>query len=126
MRVTRKGRNNYAISGEFETFQNWGNENTMHYQLTNSHGMLLYRGSKPFCEAFNWQHPIVMKMRASTTIPPGNYCPMPKGNYVVVDLRLQEEDLPLVAVKDTYTAHVKMTAPDGHMMQAYKVQFSIS
>ncbi|XP_053690737.1 uncharacterized protein LOC128739284 [Sabethes cyaneus] len=126
VRVARKGRNDFVISGEYALLRNYGNENTFYYELKNSRGMSLIRGSKPFCEALNSKQAIVRKLREYSTMPPGNCCPLPKGKYEIVNFRVQERDLPLVAVKDSYTVYGKVAAPDGHMMLAFKAQFSIS
>ncbi|XP_055549812.1 uncharacterized protein LOC129732711 [Wyeomyia smithii] len=125
IRVTRRGRNNYVISGDAELFQNWGNENLVKYDISNSKGVPMIRGSQPFCELFNSNNYFALKIRNASTIPPGKYCPLPKGRYEIVNFQVEDGELPLIAVKDTYTADARMTAPDGHMVLAYKINFSI-
>ncbi|XP_055543740.1 uncharacterized protein LOC129729254 [Wyeomyia smithii] len=125
-RVTRKARNTCVLSGDFEILKNWGNEYMTHFYIENSIGMIMFKTSEPFCELLNSEFAIAKKFREHSTIPPGNYCPLPKNRYEVNNYRMDDSDLPIIVPKDTYTLITKIIASDGHLVLGYKVTVAVS
>ncbi|XP_053690739.1 uncharacterized protein LOC128739285 [Sabethes cyaneus] len=122
IRLTRMSRNNFVVTGDVEYLKNFGNE----YTVRNSLDRLIYAKSEPFCDLFNSPYVFMKRFREASGVPPGNYCPLPKNRYVVDNFRIQDTDLPLVALKDTYTISVEATAvADGHRVIAFKFRVTI-
>lgn len=85
----------------------------------------MVRGKVPFCEMFNSDNKYVMKIRQRSSFPPGNYCPLPKNRYAINELEFDDDDLPAVALQNTYTFVADVIAPDGHRVFAYAVKCTV-
>ncbi|XP_055543739.1 uncharacterized protein LOC129729253 [Wyeomyia smithii] len=126
IRVTRKARNTFVMSGDVEFLRNWGNEYTVYYHVETSIGMILIKNSEPFCEFFNSELAVVKKFRQYSTVPPGNYCPLPKNRYEVNNYGVDESDLPMMLPKDTYTLIAKVMTSDEHVVLSYTLKIAVS
>ncbi|XP_058825701.1 uncharacterized protein LOC131685775 [Topomyia yanbarensis] len=127
VRVTRKNRNRFAITGDFELNQNWGDENEVSFDIKsrNGKGPSIYGGKASFCEFLNMENSIIDAFRKASNLPPVGTCPLLKGKYAINEFEVQEEDLPPVMVKDQYVVSARMTGSNGKQVVAYKIKLSV-
>lgn len=126
VRVTRKQRNVYVISGSFEVTQNWGNQMQVLYTISaaNKLGPPIMMGNSGFCDFYNSKNEVMQKVRENAKMP--SDCPLAKGVYHIKDFELNEKMLPPMVPQGQYKAYVKMNSPDGKHVGAYTVQATVT
>ncbi|XP_038120748.1 uncharacterized protein LOC119770266 [Culex quinquefasciatus] len=128
LRVTRKKRNSFSLSGDFEANQNWGNENVGTFEVRGKDGSgpVLLSGKHHFCDFYNSDMEMVKAVIAASNMPPQGTCPLPKGKYAIDGFEIHEKDLPVVVMKDKYVVRATVMSPDGKVVVGYKVRLTVS
>ncbi|XP_058447086.1 uncharacterized protein LOC131427689 [Malaya genurostris] len=127
VRVSRKSRNRFAISGEFELYQNLGNENEVMYSVrgNSGKGAIIVAGKSTFCKFLNMKHPIADAFRSASNLPPVGTCPLERAKYTIKNFEIKEHDLPPTMMSDQYVFVGRMTNNEGKQIIAYQVKFSV-
>ncbi|XP_055644106.1 uncharacterized protein LOC129780149 [Toxorhynchites rutilus septentrionalis] len=127
LRVTRKKRNCFVITGDFELIKNWGNDNVATYEIKRAtgNGPPVMSGKSSFCDLYNSDAAVVDAVRKASSMPPKGGCPIPKGKYTVDGFELKEEDLPMMLPAGQYVVSAKVDSVQGTQVVAYKVYITV-
>lgn len=86
IRVTRKDRTTFVISGDMEYLRNFGNEYQIKTEISNSEGKTLIKNVLPACEFFKKDKMTWPQIVANSNVPKNAPCPFPK---VLIEKHIQ-------------------------------------
>ncbi|CAO1395977.1 unnamed protein product [Diamesa hyperborea] len=106
LRVTKKSRHSFVISGDFEFKRNIGDEITMKLEFKNDAGVTLISISSPFCEFTKKNKSFWPGIVEASNMPQNNPCPLPKGSYTLKDYFFDTKRVPRTIPPGKYAAKV--------------------
>lgn len=129
LRIVRKGRNVFAISGNFTVFKNMGNEvicRTVSSRKASSGKFTRVMSTNaPLCNQIQNDekyYPILAK--SSNLLMPAP-CPYPKGEYFINNFKVDEEFLPTLMPRGEYLVEVQLVLED-EVVFGYNIIATIS
>ncbi|XP_070503078.1 uncharacterized protein [Chironomus tepperi] len=92
LRLKKERRNHYSISGDFELFENSGNEKELLLEVRDKRNkVLMMRSQDKFCDFLKHEKQVWPDVQQKSNFPEGNPCPLPKGKYWLKDLAIDEK-----------------------------------
>lgn len=129
LRIVRKGRNVFAMSGNFTMFKNMGNEvivrSIVSRKSSSGKFVKVMTTNSPLCEQIQKDdkyYPIIAK---SANFPMPAPCPFPKGEYYINGFKVDDEFLPTLLPLGEYLVEVLLTLEDV-VVFGYNIEATIS
>ncbi|EDS33061.1 conserved hypothetical protein [Culex quinquefasciatus] len=108
IRLSRKSRNSFRISGTYYMLRNLGNDARVVLEIlqrdpiSKSFNRLLLRKENPMCEYMDSERMFLPHLREVSNLPPAGVCPFPKINITVDDFEFNESMFPPIIPAGTY------------------------
>ncbi|XP_037040759.1 uncharacterized protein LOC119077643 [Bradysia coprophila] len=107
LRVNRKGRNEYVLTGDFTLNMNLGEDSMLVYEIfkkldVNNKYMSVLKGGGNICKFCATNTNFYPRFQTFTNFPDANTCPFPKGNYTIKDYTFDDQLLPANVPTGTY------------------------
>ncbi|KAJ6635792.1 hypothetical protein Bhyg_14378 [Pseudolycoriella hygida] len=130
LRVTRKGRNQYVITGDFSLLINLGDDSSMVYEVLKKSDVSddytsLLKDSGNICKFTVTNTNFYPRFRSFTNFPEPDTCPFPKGNYTIKDFTLDENLFPDTAPNGAYLMKTVYTK-DNQNLFGYNIALEVT
>ncbi|XP_058060337.1 uncharacterized protein LOC131211018 [Anopheles bellator] len=128
LRLVRKARNTFAVSGTLSILQNIGDEAYIFYVIYKLGAFDGQRrkyldGNGRVCKLISGDEYIYPQMLNYSNLPSKDTCPFPKGNYTVNDFVVDERKLPAIIPPGEWLIVVKLMR-DGKLGAGYRINFT--
>ncbi|XP_058465343.1 uncharacterized protein LOC131438946 [Malaya genurostris] len=108
LRLSRKARNVFVVTGAFELFKNVDNDYKISTELFFAQSTSpLFSSTSGACDTMSSDNELLNRLRNVSNLPPPGTCPIKKGVYQIDDYVLDENQLPVMAWKGTYKIVIK-------------------
>ncbi|CAO1414243.1 unnamed protein product [Diamesa serratosioi] len=114
-RVTKKDRQTFVISGDFEVLKSFGDEHQIRTEILNSDNKRILNKVMPACEFMKKDRMTWPQLVANSNIPKQYTCPFPKGKYIIKDFVLESNQVPPTTLPGTYVARLTLLKEDKIM-----------
>ncbi|KAI8035439.1 uncharacterized protein LOC128260668 [Drosophila gunungcola] len=118
LRMKKIGRNQFAVSGDFEFKLNMGDEQKITLRVfvydskASRKGPLVMNVNKPFCKFIKEDEDTYPHIQKVSNLPEQGKCPFPKGKYTIDKYEMETNFLPDNAPKGDYLLQLSLQDRD--------------
>lgn len=118
IRLTKKARNHFVISGTFEIFRNIGNDAKGSIvvlrkdKLSGRYSQQIYNLRENYCKYWDTEESFLPALRTFSNLPEKGACPFPKGQFTIKDYEFTEEQFPKIIPPGDYLVRFSVSEDD--------------
>ncbi|XP_055645007.1 uncharacterized protein LOC129780600 [Toxorhynchites rutilus septentrionalis] len=105
LRMNKKTRSSFMISGNFTVLQNVGREYLTSFELVQVIGdqsRPIVRAEQNFCQFYSTDYDMLLALRSVSNWPPKDSCPFPKGEYYINGYEATTKQMPPILAPGLY------------------------
>ncbi|XP_058817800.1 uncharacterized protein LOC131681106 [Topomyia yanbarensis] len=126
VRLSKKGRNSYDVSGNFTLLRNVGRQFRTSFEFGRLSGdsvLLLVKMEREFCEFYTLDARTLEALRNVSNFPPKGTCPFPKGRYHIEGFGVNEHHFPPADLPGAYAMKF-IVSENGRNVGGFSLQES--